>query len=286
MLGIGELLWDVFEDGRRPGGAPANFAFHARQLGHEAAVISRVGEDELGRELLTHLKANGISTEFIQIDRQKPTGTVPVRVAPDGTPRFTVVEDVAWDYLEDEPGLHRAVASADVLCFGTLIQRSHPSRQTVESLLKSAKNTVLFDINLRHDFWSKQQVTEQLKLSTILKMNQQEQQKLKNAGLGKGDRVDWCRSILLEFQLELVCVTRGAKGCLLVGREGWAEHPGYPVEVADTVGCGDAFAAAVAHCHLKGYPLDKTADFANRVGSFVASRPGATPSLPDTLRLQ
>jgi fructokinase len=97
MLGLGELLWDVFPDGKRPGGAPANFAFHAAQLGHEASVISRVGDDELGRELLAHLKTNGISTEYIQIDKQKPTGAVQVEVSPDGTPRFTVVENEAWE---------------------------------------------------------------------------------------------------------------------------------------------------------------------------------------------
>jgi fructokinase len=286
MLGLGELLWDIFPDGKRPGGAPANFAFHAAQLGHEASVISRVGDDELGRKLLTHLKDNGLSTEFIQIDPQKPTGAVTVEVAPDGTPKFTVVEYEAWDYLEDEPRLHQAVASADVVCFGTLTQRGEQSRKTVKSLLNSAKNTVLFDINLRKNFWSKELVEDGLAQATIAKMNEREQQMLNQLGLGKGDRVDWCRSILLEFQLEMVCVTRGKDGCLLVGMEVDLEHPGYPVEVADTVGCGDAFSAAVAHCHLRGYPLDKTAEFANRVGSFVASRPGATPPLPESLRLQ
>ncbi len=285
LLGLGELLWDLFEDGRRPGGAPANFAFHAGQLGHAAAVVSRVGDDLLGRELLKHLRANGLATGLIQVDTEKPTGTVPVQVAPDGTPSFTVVEDVAWDYLEEEPRLHQAVASADLVCFGTLIQRAEKSRKTVESLLQSAKNTILFDINLRHDFWSQELVAEQLKLSTIAKLNDEEQQKLKQAGLGKGDRVDWCRSILLEFRLKLVCVTLGKDGCLVVGTEGVVEHPGYPVQVVDTVGCGDAFSAAVAHCHLNGYSLEKTADFANRVGSYVASCRGATPPLSEALRL-
>jgi fructokinase len=286
MLGLGELLWDVFEDGKRPGGAPANFAFHAAQLGHPASVVSRVGDDRLGRELLEHLGSNGIATEFVQIDPAKPTGTVPVEIEEDGTPRFTVVEDVAWDHLEDEPRLHDAVASADVVCFGTLIQRSQKSRETVKSLLASTNNTVLFDINLRHDFWSTEMVKAGLSRANIAKLNEREQQKLKRAGLGKGDRVDWCRSILLEFRLEMVCVTRGRQGCLLVGTVGWVEHPGYPVQVADTVGCGDAFAAAVAHCHLRGYSLEKTSEFANRVGAFVASRRGATPPLPESLRLQ
>ena len=286
MIGLGELLWDVFPDERRPGGAPANFAFHAAQLGHDAAVISKLGDDALGSELLDHLTQHGISTEFIQIDPQKPSGAVQVEVALDGTPKFTVVEDEAWDYLEDEPRLHEAVAAADVVCFGTLTQRGEKSRETVKSLLKSTKNTVLFDINLRKQYWSKELVADGLACATIAKMNEREQQMLKQLGLGKGDRVDWCRSILLEFRLEMVCVTRGKDGCLLVGTEVDLEHPGYPVEVADTVGCGDAFAAAVAHCHLRRYSLDKTADFANRVGSFVASRRGATPPLPEALRLQ
>jgi len=286
MLGLGELLWDVFPDGKRPGGAPANFAFHAAQLGHDASVISRVGDDAPGRELLDHLRRHGISTDFIQIDPARPTGAVSVTVAPDGSPAFTVVENEAWDYLADEPLLHQAVASADVVSFGTLTQRGEKSRETVKSLLNSAKNTVLFDINLRKNFWSKKLVEDGLTRATIAKLNQREEQMLKQLGLGKGDRVDWCRSILLEFRLEMVCVTRGKDGCLLVGTEGHFEHPGYPVEVADTVGCGDAFAAAVAHCYLRGHPLDKTAEFANRVGSFVASRPGATPPLPKALRLQ
>jgi fructokinase len=279
-VGIGELLWDVFPDESLPGGAPANFAFHAGQLGHRALVVSRVGDDLPGRDLLDVLRGNCLSTEHVQVDPRKPTGHVPVEVSPDGTPTFTVVEDVAWDYIAEDPALAGVVASADLVCFGTLAQRSEISRRTIHALVRSCRRQVLFDVNLRHDFWSPGLISDCLAMSTIAKLNLEETGILQDVFPGQAGQVDWCRALIERFGLGLVCITRGKDGCLLVGRDGSADHPGVPVEVVDTVGCGDAFSAAIAHGVLTGMGLGPTAELACQVGAFVASRPGATPPLP------
>ncbi len=286
MIGLGEVLWDILPDGRELGGAPANFAFHAYQLGHEGIVVSRVGNDPLGREILGIISGHGLSTEFIQIDSDHPTSTVPVEVAADGTPTFTIIEDVAWDHLADEPSLHDLVGRADVVCFGTLAQRSPTSRRTIESVLDAFKGTLLFDINLRQHYWSPELVETGLRRCTIAKMNEDEWHRLGELSLVRRtpELVDWCRAAIEEFQIELVCVTRGERGCLLVSGQDWADHPGVPTAVADSVGSGDAFSASVAHGFLRGDPLDVLAELANRVGAHVASQPGGTPPLPDELR--
>lgn len=282
IVGLGELLWDLFPDGEALGGAPANFCHHLAGLGHRAFIASRVGDDPLGRRTLAELERRGLPTAYVQIDDAHPTGTVPVEVDHEGTPRFSIVRDVAWDYLTPTEELHRLLQQADLTCFGTLAQRSEQSRRTILQLLPSCRGAVLFDANLRHRLWSARLVEQSLEHATIVKVNEQEWSRLVELGLLPAglDEMAAARSLIARHHLELVCVTRGHRGCRLISRQASAEHPGFEADVVDTVGCGDAFAAAIADGWLAGRSLAEMARRANRLGAWVASHRGATPPHP------
>jgi fructokinase len=285
IVGIGEILWDLIGDERKLGGAPANFSFHAHQLGHRAFPVTRVGNDPLGREINDRLRQFGLDTDYVQIDPAKPTGTVPVRVDAAGSPTFTIVEDVAWDYLDGTDPRWGTLLDADLICFGTLAQRSPTSRGAIQDLLRRSRAKKLFDINLRAPHWSIPLIRENLPVSDILKLSDSELDSLQEGRLveGPSDPVEYCRVLIRRFDLELVCITRGAAGSLLVGRNGVADHPGIRVTVCDAVGAGDAFSAGVADGWLRGMNLAQISDRANRLGAFVASQAGATPTFPPDL---
>lgn len=281
VVGLGELIWDMFPEGRRLGGAPSNFAYVSRLLGEEAAVASRVGRDALGEEAVKRLERAGLSTRYLQTDDAHPTGTVGVRVGASGEPHFNVNENSAWDYLEWTPGWKELAARACAVCFGTLGQRRPEARETIKSFLGATRPDALrlFDVNLRHSFFTPEMLARSLRLSNVVKLNAEE---LSAAGsmlsLGASGELETARALLDLFDLRLVAVTRGAAGSLLVSRDGSDEHPGFRAErVADTIGCGDAFAAALAFCLRRGAPLPLSNEIANRVGSWLATQTGATP---------
>jgi fructokinase len=281
VVGLGELIWDLFPEGRRLGGAPSNFAYVSRLLGNDAAVASRVGRDQLGEEAVERLNRAGLSTLYLQTDDAHPTGTVGVRIGADGEPRFNVNENSAWDYLEWTPGWGQLAARAVVVCFGTLGQRRPEARETIKRFLEATREDTLrlFDVNLRHSFFTPDMLARSLRLSTAVKLNAEE---LSAAGsmldLNTSGELQTARALLELFDLRLVAVTRGASGSLLVSRDETDEHPGFRAEqVADTIGCGDAFAAALAHCLRRGAPLALSNEIANRVGSWLATQTGATP---------
>ena len=279
VVGIGEALWDVFPDARHLGGATLNFAYHAAALGERGIVAGRVGRDELGREIVATIKGWGLPAGFVQIDPGHPTGTVDVKLSPSGEPTFTITENVAWDFLAATPKLLDLARRADVVCFGSLCQRSETSRKTIQRFLARATNAlIIYDINLRQTFYSEQVVRDSLAAAHILKLNDDETREVKRLlGYWKMSDDALGAALLRDFGLKMVCITRGRRGCVLHTARGRAEAPGYRVKVADTVGSGDAFTAALAVGYLKKYPLAKLADYANRVGAYVASRPGATP---------
>ncbi|MBV9926236.1 MAG: carbohydrate kinase [Acidobacteria bacterium] len=281
VVGLGELIWDMFPEGRRLGGAPSNFAYISRLLGDEAAVASRVGRDALGREAAGRLGRAGLSTRYLQTDGEHPTGTVGVRIGAHGEPHFNVNENSAWDYLEWTPAWEELAGRAAVVCFGTLGQRRPEARETIQSFLAATRADALrlFDVNLRHSFFTPEMLARSLRLSTVVKLNAEEltsaasMLKLKAAG-----ELETARELLGLFDLRLVAVTRGARGSLLVSHGEADEHPGFRVEqIADAIGCGDAFAAALAHCLRRGAPLALSNEVANRVGSWLATQTGATP---------
>lgn len=286
IVGIGEALWDLLPGGRQMGGAPANFAYHARELGGDVRMVSRVGADALGRELLARLHALGIPTDGVETDPDRPTGTVTVTLEATGEPQYTIHEGVAWDNLRGEPPGREAVAAADAVCFGTLGQRSEPARTTIRDLVRSAAHAQLriLDVNLRQRYWSGPVVADSLALANVLKLNETELPRLADLFALTGDVRAQLSQLADRHGLRVVAYTRGGAGSLLMVDGRWSDHPGVPTTVADTVGAGDSFTAALAHGLLRGWAADAINARANAVAAFVASRPGGTPPLPDDLR--
>lgn len=288
IVGLGELLWDVFAEGKQLGGAPANFAYAANLLGDEGIAASRVGHDQLGKEALTQLHRHGLETQFVQNDSARPTGTVNVSVDARGEPAFEITESVAWDSLEWEPAWQRLAHSADAVCFGSLAQRSTQSRETIQKFLAAMRPGAarVFDVNLRQSFYSAEILKGSLSLADIVKLNHEELPRVVEAlRLPPGGSMEsQARALLDRYNLKMVCVTRGAAGSLLMTQTRIHEHPGFPAHVVDTVGAGDAFTAALVHHYLRGSSLAAVNEAANRMGAWVASKAGAMPhSEPDVL---
>ena len=286
LVGIGEVLWDLLPGGRQMGGAPANFAYHASALGAEARVVSRVGRDEAGRELVRRLEHLGVPTCCVEEDPTAPTGTVTVEVAADGQPQFTIHENVAWDNISGEGAGRLAVAAANAVCFGTLAQRSKTSRHTIRALLKTmpAESLRILDVNLRQHFYSPELIAESLALANVLKVNETELPRLAEMFKLTGDDPAQVAGLARRFKLQVVAYTRGGRGSLLFSEGRWSEHPGASTKVADTVGAGDSFTAALALGLLAAWPLDEVNQHASDVAAYVCSQPGATPALPEYLR--
>ncbi len=281
VVGLGELLWDLFPAGKQLGGAPANFAYITSLLGDEGIPASRLGQDALGAEGIRRLGELGLSTAFIQQDAQHSTGTVKVEVDSAGQPRFEIARPVAWDFLEWTPQWQDLAQNSDAVCFSTLAQRSEPSRATMRSfLLATRPGTVqVCDINLRQAFFTAQIVAESMKIANIVKLNHEELPRVMRLfDLEHRDEQDSAQGLLISYDLDLICVTRGNGGSLLLSRSECHEHPGFKVQVADTVGAGDAFTAALVHGYLRKQSLVQINETANRVGAWVASQPGGTPA--------
>ena len=282
VVGIGEILWDRFPTGDRLGGAPANFAYHAGQLGAEAHVVSRVGEDDDGATILRRLSGQ---TEYIQRDFEYPTGLVHVTIEND-EPSYHIVEPAAWDYLVFNDSLRLLAARADAVCFGTLAQRNSRTRAAIHDFVAACRPEAirLFDINLRAPFYTPDVIEFGLGIATVLKLNRDEVHEV-DTMLGLMDDKG-PRELLRRYpNLELVAVTLGADGSELYRRGVSTVRATPPViEFCDAVGAGDSFAATLVTGLLAGQPLDLIADRANKIAAFVASQPGATPLLPDLLR--
>ncbi len=293
ILGIGELLWDLLPDGPRLGGAPANFSVMAGRLGNQAAILSRIGRDDLGQAAIDFLNPLPVDASVVDVDPAHETGRVTVTFH-DGEPVYTIDQPVAWDFLEMNDEWLRLAERAGALCFGTLAQRSPVSRQTIEALVASSSTDCIriFDANLRAPFYSSEVIEKSIELATVVKMSDAEAfELLAVLGFGiaspgpRGGLRDAAERLLSVFpNIQLVAITRGSRGSLLVSRQGWNDHPGFPVKVADPVGAGDAFAAALAHYMLRGAGLALLNEAGNRWGAWVASQPGAMPALPDEVR--
>jgi len=281
IVGLGELLWDMFPQGKYLGGAPANFAYHISALGHKGIIASRIGKDTLGKEIIDAIATLDLTREYIQIDSNHPTGTVDVRIDSNGHPKYTITKNVAWDFFEFDGNWKMLAKKTDAVCFGSLAQRSSESRKTIIEFLKYTRKEAvrIFDINLRQNFYSPEIIAESLKLSSIVKLNEEELPILMDL-LGyqnKESEEELCRLLMEKYGLDLVSLTKGENGSLLVNERETVKHPGRRVTVIDTVGAGDAFTAALAIQYLKGASLRGINEAANRLGSWVASQAGATP---------
>jgi fructokinase len=286
VVGIGEALWDLMPAGRQLGGAPANFACHARSLGANAFVITRVGADNLGREILQRFKEMKIADGVVQIDPGKPTGTAAVTLQEGGVPQFNICEDVAWDWLAPSDAARNVIREADAVCFGSLSQRNFASRTAIQQLMKSAPAEALriFDINLRQHYYSREIIEQSLRQANVLKLNDAELPVLaKMFDLKKTPR-EQIHLLAHIFELRLVVLTRGQQGSLLYLDGRWSEQFSQPVRVMDTVGAGDAFTAGLTMGLLNKMDLDDIHTAAALVASHVCSHAGATPALPEKLR--
>ena len=286
VVGIGEVLWDLLLTGPQLGGAPANFAYHAHALGAEAQVITRVGNNDYGREIIRRFREMGLPDRTVQIDEAAPTGTAKVELSGNGLAHFTIQENVAWDYISTTPEALAAAREAHAICFGSLAQRSEPSRSTIQQLVAAAPADALrvFDINLRQQFYSRGLIERSLQLANVLKLNDDELLSLAEMFGLTGTTEHQVECLARTFRLRVVALTRGANGSLLYQKEKdearWSNCPSRPVKVVDTVGAGDSFTAALVLGLLRKMDLDEINTFANDVARYVCSQAGATPALP------
>jgi fructokinase len=281
VVGVGELLWDLFPDGKQLGGAPANFAYMTSLLGDEGLVASRVGSDALGRSAARRLQRLGLKSSYLQVDSSHHTGTVKVEVDSAGQPTFEIAESVAWDFFQWTTEWHDLAEQTDAVCFGSLAQRSPRSRATVRAFLGAVGQRAVrvFDVNLRQAFYSAETLHESLRLTDIVKLNQDELPAVvKLLGHPFENEEKSSRRLRDTYKLKLVCVTRGAMGSLLLSEKEVSKHPGCKVRVVDTVGSGDAFTAALVYHYLRRASLSTLNEAANRMGAWVAGQTGATPS--------
>lgn len=279
-------MWDLLPSGPQLGGAPANFAYQAGALGARAMMVTRVGNDDLGQEVIRRFAQMNLPPETVQIDPVQPTGTVAVSVNEKGVPHYTFAENAAWEQLEATKVALQAVREAHAICFGTLGQRNPVARKAIQALVTAAPADALkiFDINLRLDFYSRDVIEESMHLSNVLKLNDEELAVLTSMFSLHGDargRIKW---LVRTFGFEVVVMTSGPSGSLIYQEDRWSELPPQPVQVVDTVGAGDAFAAALTMGLLARMPLEDVHGFAAQVARHVCSQRGATPPLPEEFR--
>ncbi|MDY6875745.1 MAG: carbohydrate kinase [Chloroflexota bacterium] len=320
VVAIGEVLWDIILPSRPPsvppnfgeeggwgvggvhlGGAPFNFAAQCHHLGAHSTIISRVGQDELGDEIIVRAQYLNVDTSLVQRDAEHPTGQVHVTLDADARPEFDICTEVAYDYLAVNPEAVARVQDADIVCFGTLAQRHPVARQSIVMLLEAARQQpfdksrgtardavpplLVCDLNLRPPHYSAEVVCDSLARCHLLKLNGDELRLVQEMlGRDDGDDDQFLLHLLDTYGLELVCVTLGARGCILRTCRERVVAPGYLCQAVDTVGSGDAFTAALVVQYLAGQPLADVADFANLVGAYVATQSGAVPPIrPDAL---
>jgi fructokinase len=283
MVVFGEVLWDLFPEGPRMGGAPSNFACHAARLGQAVSLLSAVGEDELGERALWEVSRLGVAVDLVGRMADLRTGTVEVLAGPEG-PRYRIAAPAAWDAIAWNEATERVVAGARLFYFGTLAQRATLSRETLRRCLEVASEHGVrrfLDVNLRTPYYDASIIRESVERCTVLKLSDEELDTvLESCGVGRGGTsIDALQALRDRFGLEAVVLTRGPKGALLFTQDRVVEQSGFPVEVVDTVGAGDAFSARLAVGLVSGEEIEKTVEEACRLASRVCSRRGAVPDL-------
>lgn len=286
IVGIGEVLWDIFPEGKQLGGAPANFAYHISQFGLTSCVASAVGNDALGKEILDTLHQKGL-TVCISTTKH-PTGTVQAEVDRAGVPCYDIKTDVAWDNIPFSEELITLAQNTRAVCFGTLAQRSNVSRETIsrfiDTMPKSKDSLVIFDANLRQSFYSKEIIEQSLQRCNILKINEEELPIIINVlGFDDSDIIDECTDLLNRYDLKIVILTCGADGSYIFHGDEVSYQPTPKVKVADTVGAGDSFTAAFTASILQGKSIAEAHLKAVEVSAYVCTQQGAMPPLPKRL---
>lgn len=281
VLAIGEILWDLFDSSACLGGAPLNFTAHASRMLCETILISALGNDEWGQSARTAIGSLGINSRFISTDARYPTGTAAIRMEGHGNASFHIVRPAAYDRVElsDADIGEIAVWSPQWLYFGTLFLCTDQAQSTLGRIIEAIPTaTRFYDINLRPGCYTPELVRRLLGVAQVAKLNESEMQAVgEYTGLPCATTEGFCRASTERFSWKAVCVTLGERGCGILAGGDYVETKGLPVRVADTVGAGDAFAAALVRGLSEGWPLPDIAAFANRVGALIASRPGAIP---------
>lgn len=283
IISIGEILWDVIGDKEFLGGAPLNFAAHARQLGHQVWLLSAVGDDDRGRQALATLHQRGIGTDFVQTLAGHATGTAEVELDGDGKPSFRIVRPAAYDFVQLTASQLQALAvlRPDWIYFGSLYHTSVVALDSTLRLLAAVPAARRFyDVNLRDGNWNLGVVEQLAAKANVMKLSDVETECLDgsvNADGDAGSLRSFCERWSRQYGCETVCVTLGERGCAIFQNDTYTAIPGYRVKVADTVGAGDAFAAALVHGIEQGWDIRRCGTFANAIGALVASRDGATP---------
>ena len=283
IVSVGEILWDVIGENEYLGGAPLNFAAHAQKLGHEVFPLSAVGADERGRRTLERLRDRSMSTDFVQVLPEQATGTAEVELDMEGKPTFRIVRPAAYDFVDltDKHLKSIAAVKPDWIYFGTLY---HMSGQTLASTMKLLRAVptakTFYDVNLREGNWNLAAIEQLSAHATVLKLSDCEAESLDatvDADGEDGSIENFCRRWKDRFSFQIMCVTFGERGCAILKDGQYRRIPGFQVQVADTVGAGDAFSAAFVHGLDQGWSAERIGRFANAVGGLVASRSGAIP---------
>ena len=289
VVGMGEALWDVLPDGKKIGGAPANFAFHAGQAGMDSRVVSAVGNDALGEEALATLEGKGLNIEAVaRVDF--PTGVVNVSLGEQGIPQYDICEGVAWDNIPFTPALANLARQAQAVCWGSLAQRNEVSRKTIFSFLDAmpsdAERLKVFDINLRQQFYTLEIIEASCRRANVLKINDEELVLVSEMlRLGAGSPEVLCRSLMERYGLSILVLTCGANGSYVFTPVETSYRVTPKVQVADTVGAGDSFTATLVGELLRNTPVGVAHEHAVEVAAYVCTQQGAMAEWPDSLRM-
>lgn len=287
IIGIGEVLWDILPHSQQLGGAPINFSYHVNALGGVGFPISTVGEDQLGEGAINELTKRGVTTNGIAVTSEYATGYVQAELDGRGVATYRFPDNIAWDHLVINEPARQAAKACTALCFGSLAQRSPDSRRSIISFIDQLAENVLriFDLNIRQHFYTQPVIEDSLQRADILKLNDEELPVLAQIYDLNGTVNEQLGALKDRFSLKMIIYTRGGSGSVLFSDQGQVDHPGTPTTVADTIGAGDAFTAAVTLGILTGLPLAEINEHASRVAAYVCSQTGAMPILPESLRL-
>lgn len=281
VVGLGEILWDVFPERKILGGAPANFAYHVSQFGFNGYAVSAIGDDLLGKEILQSLESKGLNYMLETTDF--PTGTVQVTLNKHGIPQYEICENVAWDNIPFTSRTENLAKSTGTVCFGSLAQRNTVSRDTIRKFIGCMPEDSLkiFDINLRLNYYSKNVIHESLGLANMMKINDDEVIRIAELFQWSGEEQDICQRLLKEYDLKILILTKGTEGSFVFTPYQASYLPTPKVHVADTVGAGDSFTAAFVAAYLHGERIEDAHQLAVEVSAYVCLQHGAMPKLAD-----
>lgn len=286
VVGLGEVLWDMLPEGRKIGGAPVNFAYHAGQFGIDTMAVSAIGNDKLGEDTIAEMNGKHLNHIFPSVPY--PTGSVQVKLDEKGVPAYDIKENVAWDNIPFTNEIESVACNCQAVCFGSLAQRNAVSRSTIRKFIESTPSGCIriFDINLRQNFYTSNVIHDSLELCNILKINDEEimlVSRMFNYDSSNIENV--CRTIMEDFSLEMVILTCGTKGSYIFTKGGVSFMPTPKVNVADTVGAGDSFTGSFCAAILRGLPVAEAHKKAVEVSAYVCTQNGAMPEIPESMKL-